>query len=163
MEENAWLAHFLPMAEAGDVDAQIALGWEYAAGRMVKADLGESERWFRAAEKTLGERSLFYLIKALLIKRSERADAVFNERKEWNLGAIYMLYGGHLFLNGRQAKGLELLKTGWERGNLFSGLHYLRHRYGVIGAVVSSPLALYIVGKIVYIKYNNKDDDRVLK
>src|SRR5882757_4040624 len=92
-ERLRWLEYFVPSAEQGDPYAQLAVGIGYANGKMGPKNLQAAELWLRRAEKKLGEKALFTLMKILSREESPRTVEIFNEKTEWDLGGIYLIYG----------------------------------------------------------------------
>jgi TPR repeat protein len=54
-------AHCLPLAEQGDVDAQIHVGWMLHKGNGVTKNLREAEKWYRLAIAANSATEEFYL------------------------------------------------------------------------------------------------------
>src|SRR5688572_17257175 len=125
---SEWIAYFMPRAEAGEPDAQVAVGLAYAAGKYLSKDSEEAEKWFRRAAQSLGDECYFHLIKTLIIDESPRVMEVFSEKDEWGHPSIYLLVGEHLLRTGDRQKGLDILKLGAKRGSLSSRISHLKYR-----------------------------------
>lgn len=89
------LASFLPAAQAGDADAQYAIGVMYSQGKGVPEDLAEAVRWYRLA--------------------AERG----HDKAAFNLG--FLLFQGYADRAGNEhqdaAEALKWLAISGERGN----------------------------------------------
>src|SRR6185503_9147911 len=53
--------HCLPLAEAGNAEAQMHVGWLHHVGQGVERNLEEAERWYRRALAVESPRVEFYL------------------------------------------------------------------------------------------------------
>src|SRR5258708_2558455 len=66
-----WLRRWSQLADAGDPDAQIVLGWEHATGKIVEKDFDRATALFRAAELQKPAVARLYLAKAKILNNDE--------------------------------------------------------------------------------------------
>lgn len=162
-KQREWKEYFLPRAEGGYPDAQINVAAAFAIGKYLPKDLTQSEFWFRKASETIGERALFPWMKVLVRARDPRIHALFSEKDEWNLGAIYYLYGFHLASEARIAEARAAFKKGMDKGSLFSEGHFYKYKYSWPFGFLCIPHLFIVVAKIGLTAWKNKDDERVLR
>ncbi|RWL19347.1 MAG: hypothetical protein EOR57_14845 [Mesorhizobium sp.] len=162
-KQEKWKDYFLPRAESGDPDAQRAVGLEFSAGRYLPKDLGQSEFWLRKASEKLGERPLFQWMKILVRERDPRVDALFAEKSDWSLAAIYYLYGFYLASEGKIKDAETVCERGMNKGNLFAEALYYRYKYRWPMKVIVIPRIINTAIKSFLVAQANKDDDRVLR
>lgn len=162
-EQQRWFEYFMPRAERGDAQAQLAVGIGYANGKMVPKDLQKAELWLRLAANKMGERAVFHLMKILSREQSPRTKEVFEEKAEWNLGAIYLIYGRFVLRSGDTKLGRLYLKKGWEKGSIIAGISFFASKYRKPWKIVTLPIVLPLIVKAAIIKVRNKDDPRVLE
>lgn len=159
----AWVQHFLPLAESGDVDAQLAVGWEYFRGGNLPRDLKLSESWFRrAANQGAGEKAIFQLIKMLIITKNPRLEDVYKENS-WNLGAIDLIYALYKRRQGMPEEDiLPLFEKAAFKGNLYAALqcHIARNRgwRRVLGVTAE----IQLCWRILQAGIANRNDERLL-
>lgn len=126
---RTWAERFLPPAEQGNLEAQMAVGWAYFRGEHFPRDLEAAEKWFRRAA-TNDEEGFFQLIKMLIIEKNKKAHDVYGER-EWRLGSIDMIYAQYLIRTGASDSIVKpILVKAASKGNLYAnlGLHSVGHR-----------------------------------
>ncbi|MGX9117923.1 hypothetical protein ACWTU6_14750 [Mesorhizobium sp. BHbsci] len=162
-KQEKWKDYFLPRAESGDPDAQLAVGLDFAAGRYLPKDLGQSEFWLRKASEKLGERPLFQWMKILVLARDPLVHTLFAEKNDWRLGAIYYLYGFYLASEGRTNEAKTILEKGMNKGSLFSEALYYRYKYAWPVRIIMFPRIIITAIKSFFVARANKDDDRVLR
>lgn len=156
-----WREYFIPRAELGDPDAQMAVGIGYANGEMVPKDLTKAEFWLRLSAERLGENAFFTLLKIFSREESLKTNKIFAEKEEWELGAIYLIYGRYLIRNGQRDFGRSILRIGWEKGNIISGISFIATNPYFIYKMILSPIAFFLALKATLIRLKNKDDIRI--
>lgn len=114
-----WFGSWLPLAEAGQLEAQIAVGWEYFRGKLIAQDLGAAERWFMAAEAKRVEIGYLQLVKMLILVGDDaRISEVFASR-QWKTGPMVYRHALHLMRSGADdAIITSTLKAGAELGHI---------------------------------------------
>lgn len=163
-EAEDWIAYYMPLAEAGDPDAQIAVGWEYFRGTIFNKDVDAAIDWFRNAESSVGELAIFNLIKMLYIEKDERISKIFFEKPEWDSGAIYLFYGSYLIKSSNENDGLKYLDIGGRKGSLVSALHFHQYKYKwSISRLLKLPYEISLALKAAVIATNNPKDLRILR
>lgn len=158
---SEWIDYFMPRAEAGDADAQIAVGLAHSAGKHLEKDVEAAEKWFRQAATTIGDEGYFHLIKVLINEDSPRVLDVFSEKDEWTHPSIYLLVGEHLIRRGDKEGGLNILKTGAENGSLSAEISLLINQYDGIRRILSLPAAFPLVVREATIRSKDKKDPRI--
>ena len=68
-ERRARLPEWMAAAAAGDVDAQLALAWEYARGEVVDLDIPTAWNWFERAASSGQEEALVNRARFLQLRR----------------------------------------------------------------------------------------------
>ncbi|AMX93296.1 sel1 repeat family protein [Mesorhizobium sp. M7A.F.Ca.US.014.04.1.1] len=162
-ERQRWIEYFIPLAEQGDPDAQLAVGIGYANGVMVEKDLMLAELWLRRAEEKKGEEATFVLIKTFSREESPKTLDIFAEKAEWELGAIYLICGRYLMRNGDVKRGRLLLKKGWEKGNIIAGISFISSGYGKPWRFFLLPVVLPLLIESVIVKAKDQADERILE
>lgn len=161
-KDQRWVGYYLPLAESGDPKAQIAVGWEYHRGKIFEKSILEAEKWFRKAEKTVGEIGIFQLMKMLHIENDRRMEDVFREKDDWSLGAIYMVYGCDLIDRGNLADGLQMLSVAERKGNIYARTRADQVRYRGFARLLAYPSVIATFFRWLKIKLKNPDDERAL-
>lgn len=85
-----WFGSWLPLAEAGQLEAQIAVGWEYFRGELTAQDLGAAERWFMAAEANRVEIGYLQLVKMLMLVGDDARISAFSRAVSGRLGRWFI-------------------------------------------------------------------------
>ncbi len=161
--KNDWVSHFLPFAEGGNVEAQIAVGWAYYSGEIFPKNIERSIYWFRSAQRYGYELGAFSLIKMFKIERMEEINNVFKENDIWELGAIYLVYGDYIFLNGNEVRAKEMWRIAYKKGNLFGKIRLIQSkRKGFIWRAISSLILLPLFFRVSWISSINSKDIRVM-
>ncbi len=162
-EDREWLDHWVPKAEAGDTEAQIALGWEYAKGDLLAKDIKAAERWFMAAEQKSPELGYFNLMKLMFIEDDRRIDDLFHLH-EWKMGAIYYIYGWYRTQRGADHSEIaELFTLGSKRGHLPSQIRLHQIGKSVWSRLCGVPYEAKLIGRAVAIWWRNREDVRVVR
>ncbi|WP_206526103.1 hypothetical protein, partial [Mesorhizobium sp. M7A.F.Ca.MR.148.00.0.0] len=130
---------------------------------MIPKDLEKSEFWIRIAERKIGEKATFQLIKILSREESSRTVDVFNEKTEWDLGAIYLIYGRFLMRNGKVSLGRINLRKAWRKGSMIAGISYISSRFKAPWRIVVLPIVLPMVFRAALIRMRNENDDRIIE
>jgi TPR repeat protein len=94
--------HCLPLAEAGDAEAQMYVGWMHHVGKGVEKDLEEAERWYRRALPAQSPRVEFFLAsiyweKGQRDKENEWLERAASKRSAaalYELGRVYRFGSG---------------------------------------------------------------------
>lgn len=160
---EAWISQIVPLAENGDVDAQIQVAWAFYGGTFGQKDMKAAEVWFRrAAESGAGERAYFELIKMLRIEMSDEIDAVYEEQ-EWSLGAIHSMYADYLAKSGAAASRLiDVLRVGASNGSIVAKLHLHIITHRRLRRIFGLPTELCLVARLFRIKYKDENDPQGL-
>jgi uncharacterized protein len=115
----------LPLAEAGDAEAQMYVGWMHHVGKGVEKNLEEAERWYRRALAAQSPRVDFFLA-SIYWERGQR-----DKKNEWleraaSKGfppALYELGRAHRFGHGvpvAPQKSRSYYEEAARRGHLFA-------------------------------------------
>ncbi|MER9546989.1 hypothetical protein NKI72_34240 [Mesorhizobium sp. M0437] len=72
---------------------------------------------------------LFLWMKILVRARDPRVHALFAEKNEWTLAAIYYLYGFQLVSEGKIEEARVNFEKGMNKGSLFAEGHYYKYKY----------------------------------
>jgi len=154
-----WISQIMPLAESGNADAQIQVGWAFYRGTFGQKDPKAAEVWFRrAAESGAGERAYFELVKMLRIEMSDRIRSVYEERK-WSLGAIHSMYADYLAKVGPETPELKrVLEIGASNGSLVAKLHLHIVTHKGLQRILGLPTELRLVAQLFIVKYKDDDD-----
>jgi hypothetical protein len=162
-ENKEWLDYWVPKAEAGDPEAQIALGWEYQKGELLAKDIDAAKRWFMAAENECPELGYFNLMKMMSIEDHHSIDEIFRI-SEWRMGAIYYIYGWYRAQKGADnAELADLFTLGSKRGHLPSQIRMHQIGRSVWSRLWGFPYEAKLIGRALVIWWRNRDDVRVVR
>jgi TPR repeat protein len=92
----------LPLAEAGDAEAQMYVGWMHHVGKGVDKDLEEAERWYHRALPAHSPRVEFFLASICLEKGhgDEEIEWIRRAASKGSPPALYELGRAHWFGTG---------------------------------------------------------------
>lgn len=161
-DRQPWLDTWLQLAEAGQLDAPIAVGWEYFRGELTSQDLATAERWFMAAEANRAEAGYFQLTKMLtLLGNDERLGQIF-ARCQWKTGPMAYLHARHLKTKGADlATIVSRLKLGAEVGHIPCKILLLQHNHPGWRRAMSLPSEIPLLVRFIRIWLRDSDDERV--
>lgn len=157
-----WADYFLPLAEGGNVDAQIAVGWEYFRGEVLPQDERLAEAWFRRAQLSIGELAIYNIIKMYHIANNPKIDEVFQEKEAWSLGAIDLIYAQSLIKRGLKQEGILRLRSAKEKGNLYAAIKYHQETHRGIKRILGFPFEMLTVWKYAVLRAKRPSDPMVL-
>nr|WP_295885034.1 hypothetical protein [uncultured Devosia sp.] len=161
-KDKQWIDYYLPLAESGDPKAQIAVGWEYARGKIFKKDVETAEKWLRTAQQKSHELAIFNILKLLSLENDRRLEAVFKEQDSWSLGAIYMKYGCAKIRWGDKTTGLAMLRIAEAKGNLYAAIRLMHLENSIAKRIVLFPTIAKMSLDWYKAKVKDPDDERVL-
>lgn len=161
-KNKQWIDYYLPLAESGDPKAQIAVGWEYARGKIFKKDVETAEKWFRAAQQKSDELAIFNIMKLLYIENDNRLEAVFHEREHWKLGAIYMIYGRAKIRWGDKTNGISMLRIAKAKGNLRAAINLMHLENSIARRILSFPTIAKMALDFYRARVRDPNDERAL-
>lgn len=157
-----WFGVWLPLAEAGQVEAQIAVGWEYFRGELATQDLAAAERWFMAAEANRAEMGYLQLAKMLMLMGDDDRIAEVFKSRQWKTGPMVYLQARHLARNGADdAAVVAALNDGAALGHIPSKMMLLQRRNPGWRRVISLPSEIALLARLLPMWWHDRHDERV--
>ena len=162
MNNQEYIDYLHNKARAGDRDASVILGLEFASGKKVEKDLNQAEFWLREAASNGDEMPLYHLMRVHFAEDDERITQVFMEKYQWQYAVVYLLYGSYLVSKGEIIAAKKILYKGYCSNNIPSGIAYftLMMKTNIINPLYVARLVILGL-KFAFISVANSDDPRI--
>lgn len=160
---------YVAMAEAGDAQAQIYVGWAYLAGKLVERNQEIGEKWLRKASDQGSLEGGYRLAMVLLQRRDKEAIGLFKQLGDRGYAPANYELGNCLYTGNLVERDTKAAAIRWNearrKGHAVARIKFLKYQSSLAPLHEKPLFAVRIfisLVRAIWLYLRNDQDERVL-